>query len=135
LVLSWYLLIDVAYGSFAFFRALVFLLSNVCMSSYMHKEMISNILFLSLNEFFHRVPLGRILNSLSKDLNAVDANFPSISGNILVFLFFLIGNVIVIVYCTTVWVLFPILINVICCYFLKNYYMQPQRVLVTLESI
>lgn len=97
--------------------------------------MFSNLLFSSLNEFFDRVPLGRILNRLSKDLNAVDSNFPSVAGNVLVFLFFLIGNVIIIVYCSTVWVLLPILIYVICCYYLKNYYMKSQRELVRLENI
>lgn len=89
--------------------------------------MISNLLFSSLNEFFDRVPLGRILNRLSKDLNAIDSNFPAVCGNMLVFAFFLLGNVIVIVYCSTFWVLFPILIFLISCYYLKNYYMKPQR--------
>lgn len=132
--INWYLSIGVAYGIFAFFRAFIFSFSNVRMSKHMHKEMISNLLFSSLNEFFDRVPLGRILNRLSKDLNVVDANFPSVTGNVLVFLFFLIGNTIIIVYCSTVWVLFPILIYVVCCYYLKNYYMKPQRELVRLES-
>ena len=112
---------------FAFFRALVFAFSNVKMSSYIHKEMISNLLFSSLNEFFDRVPLGRILNRLSKDLNAVDSNFPSVFGNVLVFSFLLLGNIIVIVYCSVVWVLIPILIYLISCYYLKSYYMKPQR--------
>lgn len=125
--INWYVGIGVAYGVFAFLRALIFSFSNVRMSKHMHKEMIGNLLFSSLNEFFDRVPLGRILNRLSKDLNAVDSNFPSVFGNVLVFLFFLLGNTLVVVYCSTVWVLFPILIYVICCYFLKNYYMKPQR--------
>jgi hypothetical protein len=47
--INWYLIIGIAYGFFAFFRALVFAFSNVRMSSYMHKEMISNLLFSSLN--------------------------------------------------------------------------------------
>lgn len=72
---------------------------------------------------------------MSKDLNAVDSNFPAVAGNVLVFLFFLIGNVLIIVYCSTVWVLFPVLVYVICCYYLKNYYMKPQRELVRLENI
>lgn len=133
--INWYVGIGVVYGVSAFLRALIFAFSNVRMSKHMHKEMISNLLFSPLNEFFDRVPLGRILNRLSKDLNAVDANFPSVTGNVLVFLFFLIGNAIVIIYCSTIWVAFPIIIYVVCCYFLKNYYMKPQRELVRLEGI
>lgn len=130
--IQWYVIIGVIYGVFAFFRALIFAFSNVRMSSHIHQEMISNLLFSSLNEFFDRVPLGRILNRLSKDLNAIDANFPSVCGNVLVFAFFLIGNIVVIVYCSTAWVLIPIFVFLISCYFLKNYYMKPQRELVRL---
>lgn len=133
--IQWYVIIGVIYGVFAFFRALIFAFSNVRMSSHIHQEMISNLLFSSLNEFFDRVPLGRILNRLSKDLNAIDANFPSVCGNVLVFAFFLIGNIVVIVYCSTAWVLIPIFVFLISCYFLKNYYMKPQRELVRLENI
>lgn len=94
--------------------------------------MLANLLFSSLNEFFDRVPLGRILNRMSKDLNAVDSNFPAVAGNVTVFLYMFLGNVLVIVYCSSVWVLIPIFIYVICCYFLKNLYMKPQRELVRL---
>jgi len=125
--INWLVGIGFAYGLFAFFRAFIFSFSSVRMSNIMHREMISNLLFSSLNEFFDRVPLGRILNRLSKDLNAVDSNFPSIAGNTLVFSFFLIGNTVTIIYCSTIWVIFPILIYLIASYFLKNYYMKPQR--------
>jgi ATP-binding cassette subfamily C (CFTR/MRP) protein 1 len=33
-----------------------------------HEKMTGSLLFASLNEFFERIPLGRILNRLTKDL-------------------------------------------------------------------
>jgi len=34
--------------------------------------MVSRLLFAPLNEFFERIPIGRILNRFSKDINALD---------------------------------------------------------------
>ena len=97
--------------------------------------MLTNLLFSPLNEFFDRVPLGRILNRLSKDLNVIDANLVVYFSNFLVFGFFAIGNTITILYASTIWVLIPILIYAIAVYALKNYYMKPNRELVRLDGI
>ena len=37
-----------------------------------HKKMSHCLLYAPLNEFFDRVPLGRILNRLTKDVNIID---------------------------------------------------------------
>ena len=117
----------VFYGLFAFFRALILAFSTPRMSSKIHEAMNSNLLFSPLNEFFDRVPMGRILNRLSKDLNAVDSNIPVAFSSFLVFLFFLICNIVVIVYCTSIWVLIPIIVFLFCILLLKNYYMKPSK--------
>lgn len=125
----------VLYGVFAFFRALTMAISSPKMSDYIHEAMMTNLLFSPLNEFFDRVPMGRILNRLSKDLNSVDANLPNLFSNFLVFLFFLLGNIVVIIYCTSFWISFPIAAFLIGIVLLKNYYMKPNRDLVRLEGI
>jgi ATP-binding cassette subfamily C (CFTR/MRP) protein 1 len=124
---GYYAMFGVIYGVFAFFRALVLALSTPKMSATIHESMISNLLFSPLNEFFDRVPLGRILNRLSKDLNSVDANLPVVFANFLVFLFFLICNIVVILYCTSIWIFFPIAAFLVGIMLLKNYYMKPNR--------
>lgn len=123
------------YGLFAFFRALIMAISSPKMSSVIHESMITNLLFSSLNEFFDRVPLGRILNRLSKDLNSVDSTVPYLFANYLVFFFFMLCNILVILYCTSVWIMVPISLFLISIYMLKNYYMKPNRELVRLEGI
>lgn len=115
------------YGVFAFFRAMVLAISTPKMSSIIHESMVSNLLFSPLNEFFDRVPLGRILNRLSKDINSVDSNLPNVFANFLVFLFFLICNIVVILYCTSIWIIFPITAFLIGIILLKNYYMKPNK--------
>ena len=79
--------------------------------------------------------MGRIINRLSKDLNSIDANLAILLSNVLVFSFFMVCNAIVIVYCTTIWVLIPVIVFIFCCTLLKNYYMKPNRELVRLEGI
>jgi ATP-binding cassette subfamily C (CFTR/MRP) protein 1 len=129
---GFYALFGVIYGLFAFFRALVLAISTPKMSLVIHESMISNLLFSPLNEFFDRVPQGRILNRLSKDLNSVDANLAVVFANFLVFLFFLICNIVVIIYCTNIWISVPIAVFLLGIVLLKNYYMKPNRELVRL---
>jgi len=89
--------------------------------------MLSNLLFSPLNEFFDRVPLGRIINRFSKDLSSVDLSLAVYFANFMVFLGFLIGNSIVIIYCTSVWVLIPIIVYLLGVYLLQGYYMKPNK--------
>ena len=60
-------------------------------------------------------------------MNSIDANLSNFFSNVLVFTFFMFCNIIVILYCTTVWVIIPIGIFLIGCTILKNYYMRPNR--------
>lgn len=40
-----------------------------------------------LNEFFERIPSGRILNRLSKDIGIIDSEMPFNVGNTLIIMF------------------------------------------------
>ena len=44
-------------------------------------------------------------------------------------------NILVILYCTSIWIAIPITIFLLSIYMLKNYYMKPNRELVRLEGI
>ena len=39
---------------------------------FVHKSMVASLLYAPLNEFFERIPLGRIINRLTKDLQCID---------------------------------------------------------------
>ena len=123
-----YIAIGLIYGTFAFFRALLIAYGSPKMSLFIHESMISNLLFSSLNEFFDRVPLGRIFNRLSKDLNSVDNSIPNYFGNTLVFVFFALTNIVVVLVVAPVYVFLPIiLVYLICCHILHLHTSAPQR--------
>jgi ABC-type multidrug transport system fused ATPase/permease subunit len=123
-----YIALGIVYGTLAFIRALMMAYCSPKMSEVIHERMVSNLLFSSLNEFFDRVPLGRIFNRLSKDLNSVDSNLPAYFNSALVFLFFLMTNVVIILAIAPLYVFGPmVLIYLVLCHLLRGYVVKPQR--------
>jgi len=44
----------------------------VRLGRFLHKRVLKSLLYASLTQFYNRVPIGRILNRLSKDLRQID---------------------------------------------------------------
>lgn len=66
--LMWYTIISLNVGTFVFVRLTVVYIANYLMVKKLHKGMVSRLIYASINNFFDRIPIGRILNRLSKDL-------------------------------------------------------------------
>ncbi len=49
-------------------RAYVLIIGGIKCGGKMHKKITKSLFYASLNKFYNRVPLGRIVNRLSKDL-------------------------------------------------------------------
>lgn len=131
-----YIAVGLLYGTFAFLRALMIAYASPKMSLVIHESMISNLLFSSLNEFFDRVPLGRIFNRLSKDLSSVDANLPNYFSSALVFMFFLSSNLVVIFIIAPIYIFLPALVvYLLACHILRNQITVPLRELTRLEGV
>ena len=131
-----YVLIGFLYALFALIRALLLAYSGPKMSSFIHESIISNLLFSSLSDFFDRVPLGRIFNILSKDLNAVDMNVSIYFNSVLVFSFLFGSNLVVISLLAPIYIFWPIIIvYIVICHFLRQYYSKPAKELTKLEGI
>lgn len=60
------------YGIMAMIRSIVLLYGSIKCSRSIHRRMMTRLLFAPLNEFFERIPIGRILNRLSKDVQVID---------------------------------------------------------------
>jgi ATP-binding cassette, subfamily C (CFTR/MRP), member 1 len=131
-----YAAIAVVYATLAFIRALALAFSYPKMSLLIHESMISNLLFSSLTDFFDRVPLGRIFNRLSKDMNSVDASLPNFFNSTLVFVFMLASNLTVILIIAPIEVFLPtIVVYLFCCHILRGYVVKPLRQLTRMEGV
>lgn len=65
-------------------RAISLFWRGLITSKSIHSDMIKSILFAPVNTFFDRMPIGRILNRLSKDISLIDTDVPILIGNVLV---------------------------------------------------
>lgn len=54
------------------FRAHTLIIGGVKMGSTTHKKIIKALLYAPLNKFYNRVPIGRIINRLTKDMRQID---------------------------------------------------------------
>jgi ABC-type multidrug transport system fused ATPase/permease subunit len=53
-------------------RVLVLAISGIKQSATSHKKMIKGLIYASITEFYDRIPTGRILSRVSKDLRQLD---------------------------------------------------------------
>lgn len=63
-----YLAMSVGASLCAFVRAYTLVLSGFKQGELVHKRIVQSLLYASLNDFYARVPTGRIMNRLTKDL-------------------------------------------------------------------
>ena len=88
-----------------------------------------------LNEFFDRVPTGRILNRLSKDMNVLDLDLYGTLGNFLVNFANCLSDLIFCVYASSVWALIPVFIFALACLYIQSRFLNVYRELVRLGLI
>ena len=62
----------IGYGAFSGIRAFTLVRSNLKAVKKLHKNMIKGLLKAPINNFYDRIPIGRILNRFSDDLNVCD---------------------------------------------------------------
>lgn len=67
-----YLVLAISATLFSGIRAYILCVSGIRQGRNAHKQVIKALLYTSLTQFYNRVPIGRILNRLSKDLREVD---------------------------------------------------------------
>ena len=127
-----YLIMALSYGFVSLIRAGILCYSSLKVSRKMHYLIMKCLFFAPLNEFFERVPVGRILNRISKDMNVVDGEIPISLGNFLVPAFNFLGDLIFCVYSTSFYMIIPIILFFCICFYIQAKYMNVNRELIRL---
>lgn len=116
-------------------RAYILITSGIRQGRIVHKKMIKSLLYASIVRFYNRVPIGRILNRLSKDLREIDESIGYAVGGTFVCFFSLLASLAMCVYASTLYVMIPILFVSIVCRQLLRYYLKSQRECVRIENV
>jgi ABC-type multidrug transport system fused ATPase/permease subunit len=122
-----YLLFAISATLFSAGRAYILVMSGLKLGRTIHKKMIKSLLYASITKFYNRVPIGRILNRLSKDLREVDEAIGYAVGNTFVCGFNLISSLLMCIYGSTPYILIAILIVGFFCRQLLRYYLKSLR--------
>ena len=61
-----------SYGVLSGLRYYILAIANIKAMKKLHKNMFESLLMAPINNFFERVPVGRILNRFSEDMNICD---------------------------------------------------------------
>lgn len=89
--------------------------------------MIKSLLYASLGNFFNRVPTGRILNRLTKDLRELDEAIGFAIGNVLVCFYSLLSTLTICIYASTPLIVIPIMIIGVLSNKIRLFYLKTQR--------
>ncbi|KRX07927.1 P-loop containing nucleoside triphosphate hydrolase [Pseudocohnilembus persalinus] len=133
--LTWFTILSLSISMGTLFRASVAILCNFRCIIQLHQQMMVHLIYAPLNEFFDRIPQGRILNRLSKDINILDTQLPMSIAAMFVSGFGVVGTIFLCAYAATPYILIPALVFFYICYQVYQYYMKCHLEIVRLESI
>ena len=127
-----YLLFAIGSSLCAIIRAFISVLGVFKQGYSIHKRIVTSLLCASLNDFYLRVPVGRILNRLSKDLREIDESISSNLSGFLINLFQLGGSLAICIYSSSIYMILPAIVILFVCNKLRKYYMKTQREVIRL---
>ncbi|CAD8170443.1 unnamed protein product [Paramecium octaurelia] len=120
---------------FAYIRAVMIVSQSIKSSSQIHNDMINCLIFAPQCQFFERVPLGRIMNRLTKDINSLDVEIHINIAQFSTKLSQILSNNLLSIYVSTYLLIFPLTIFFYICLKIQRLYMKASRELQRLELI
>lgn len=118
-----------------FLRTDVIYSGSIRLSKKLNFSMTFSLIHASVNEFFDRVPLGRILNRFLKDSSIVDTGLGWSSGYLLNQILETIVTLIVTCYTSSFWVGILIIVYLVVSWRIQRYYMALLREIERLKGI
>lgn len=98
----------------------------------MHNNIVKGLLYASLTNFFNRVPVGRILNRLGKDLKALDESIAPTFSSFLVSFFRILSAIFIAIYTSTPFAVIPMVFVAIIFIKVRFFYLAAQNKLIRL---
>jgi ABC-type multidrug transport system fused ATPase/permease subunit len=112
---------------FIFLQALILTVAGVKQGNNVHRNIIKGLLYADIIQFFNRVPLGRILGRLSKDLKELDEVITAIFCSSITSLFKILSCIIITIYTSTPYAIVPIIIVAILFIKVRSVYINSQN--------
>ena len=116
-------------------RIMTIVMSTVRFGQAIHKKVIKSLLYASITQFYNRVPLGRIVNRLSKDVRQIDEEVGFYFTFVLEESSRLINNLVICLYASTPLITIPIVIITGISYKFQQYYLKSQRECARLDNV
>ncbi|CAD8188699.1 unnamed protein product [Paramecium pentaurelia] len=130
-----FLLLGFIQSLFAYLRAAMIVSQSIKSSSQIHNDMINSLMFAPQCQFFERVPLGRIMNRLTKDINSLDVEIHINIAQFSTKISQILSNNLLSIYVSTYLLIFPLTIFFYICLKIQRLYMKASRELQRLELI
>ena len=110
--------------------------ANVLASRTVHAKMTFNLLHCQVGNFLERIPMGRIINRFSEDIENLDTKIAmGFSGIYIMFGFNVVDIVSVLYVARTFLLVFPIALFISVSILYRNWYMAAKREVVRLQRI
>lgn len=113
-----YAILSLSFGFMCTLRAFILAYRNLVCSRIIHQSIINSLLCAPIVEFYERIPMGYILNRLTKDLLTTDTYLPYYIGSLLVNIFSTIRNIAMCSYVLSYWSVLPLVVMIVLGYLL-----------------
>lgn len=110
------------------------MVSGTQQSASVHKSMIKSLLYASLSNFYNRIPVGRIVNRLTKDLRELDEAIVDTISYVLISGFEMLSTLFVCIYASSPLAIIPMLIVGFVSQRVRKYYIKTQREVARFEK-
>jgi ABC-type multidrug transport system fused ATPase/permease subunit len=120
---------------FVFINVYVLLISSIHQGREVHSSIIKRVLYSSYTNFFNRVPIGRILNRLGRDIKGLDEDVGGSLSYFFLYFVQILSSISLIIYSSTYFAFIPLVIVFIICFFIRKYYVSALHQITRLEKI
>ncbi|CAD8136284.1 unnamed protein product [Paramecium pentaurelia] len=126
---------SLSFGFFALIRILTLSRESVNTANKIHTRMIESLLYAPLCQFFERIPLGVLMNRLTKDQSVLDTEILWTISILYISCLNFIASTLINVFSSSYYIIIPVLVFLYAVWKVQRFYMAANRELYRLESL